>query len=201
MDLSVFRSKSQNPTAPAACAGKQKRSESTTPAGSLLLKRIAQTDLGQVAQSWQNLCIASGGPRNPNNDPCVELAGINGINALLAGAGPCAQQDNADAMVDFAKQPGIKNEQALIDNAIAYRKHPRNALNIGGVVPSTPFCEKAPRNPELNGVVNGQLEGVDPGLFGSPNIAIVAFGAREYNSEVCTIVGRVADRFFFLLST
>jgi len=168
----------QNPTPPQACeANQQKRSESTRGINNPLVKRIAQTDLGQVAQSWQDLCIASGGPRDPNNDPCVVLAGINGINALLAGADACAQQDNADAMVDFAKLPGIKNEQDLIANAIAYRQHPRNALNINGVVPSTPFCQNAPRNPELNGVVNGQLDGVDPGLFGSPKTAIVAFGA------------------------
>ena len=169
---------SANATPPPACEARQNNSQSKR-AVNPLLKRIAQTDLGQVAQSWQNLCIASGGPRDPNNDPCVVLAGINGINALLANADACAQQDNADGMVDFAKQPGINNEQALIGNAIAYRKHPRNALNINGVVPSTPFCQRAPRNPELNGVVNGQLDGVDPGLFGSPNTAIVAFGARE----------------------
>jgi len=169
-----------NPTPPPACEAKQKRSEESIRArGGInpLYKRIAQTDLGQVAQSWQDLCKASGGPQDPNNDPCVVLAGINGINALLAGADACAQQDNADAMVDFAKLPGINNKQALIDNAVAYRKHPRNALNINGVVPSTPFCENAPRNPELNGTVNGQLNGVDPGLFGSPNTTIVAFGA------------------------
>jgi hypothetical protein len=165
-------------TAPPACEAKQKRSQSTHTTNPLL-KRIAQTDLGQVAQSWQNLCEASGGPRDPNNDPCVVLAGINGINALLANADACAQQDNADAMVDFAKLPGVNNEQALIDNAVAYRKHPRNALNINGVVPSTLFCENAPRNPELNGLVNGQLDGVDPGLFGSPSTGVVAFGARE----------------------
>jgi hypothetical protein len=109
----------------------------------------------------------------------VVLAGLNGINALLANADACAQQDNADAMVDFAKLPGINNKQALIDNAVAYRKHPRNALNINGVVPSTLFCEKAARNPELKGIVNGQLDGVDRGLFGSPKTDIVAFGARE----------------------
>jgi hypothetical protein len=58
--------------------------------------------------SW---CVASGGPRNPNNDPCVVLVGING---LLVGVGACAQQNNADAMVDFAKLPvpGINNKQA-----------------------------------------------------------------------------------------
>jgi hypothetical protein len=109
----------------------------------------------------------------------VVLAGKNGINALLANADPCAQQNNADAMIDFAKHPGINNEQALIANAITYRQHPRNALNINGVVPSTPFCQSAPRNPELNGIVNGQLDGVDPGLFGSPSSTIVAFGARK----------------------
>jgi hypothetical protein len=113
----------------------------------------------------------------------VQLAGQAGISSLLAGADACAQQDNADAMIDFAKKPGVKNEQALIANAIAYRKHPRNALNINGVTPSTPFCERAPRNPELNGVVNGQLAGVNPGLFGSPNTGIVAFGAGEFHSS------------------
>ena len=171
--------KSANPTAPPACEAKQNSSPSTRGIKTLLLKRIAQTDLGQVAQSWQTLCIASGGPRPASNDPCVVLAGTNGTNALLAGADACAQQDNADAMVDFAKLAGIKNKQALINNAVAYRRHPRNALNINGVVPSTPFCEKAPRNPELKNVVNAQLAGVNPGLFGSPNTPIEAFGARE----------------------
>ena len=76
----------------------------------------------------------------------MQLAGINGIHALLANADACAQQDNADAMVNFAKSPGIMNEQALIANAVAYRRHPHNALNVNGVVPSMLFCEKAPRN-------------------------------------------------------
>ena len=169
---------SDTPTPPPACEAKQNSPQSSR-SFNPLLKRIAQTDLGQVAQSWQNLCVASGGPRDPNNDPCVVLAGINGINALLANADPCAQQNNADAMIDFAKLPGINNEQALIANAITYRQHPRNALNINGVVPSTPFCQSPPRNSELNGIVNGQLDGVDPGLFGSPSSTIVAFGARK----------------------
>ncbi|KAH9980868.1 hypothetical protein BGW80DRAFT_1266830 [Lactifluus volemus] len=164
-----------NPAAPPACPKTTRRD--FTPTESNLLKRIAQTDLVAVAQSWQNLCVASGGPRSPGPDPCVQLAGQNGISSLLAGADACAQQDNADAMIDFAKKPGIKNQQALIANAIAYRKHPRNALNINGVTPSTPFCQRAPRNPELKGVANGQLKGVDPGLFGGPNSAVVPFGA------------------------
>ena len=145
------------------------------------MKRIAQTDLGAIGQSWQNLCVKSGGKRDgPGGDPCLVLAGQNGISALLANADQCAQQDNADAMVDFAKSPGITNKQALVDNAVKYRSHPRNALNINGVVPSTLFCERAPRNKELDGVVNKQLQGVDKGLFGSPKTGIVPFGEREY---------------------
>ena len=82
-------------------------------------------------------------------------------------------------MVDFAMLPRINNQLALVDNAVVYRKHPRNALNNGGVVPSTLFCGTAPRNLGVSGVVNGQLARVDPGLFGSPNTATVAFGANE----------------------
>jgi len=175
-------------TAPPACEAKSTRKRSSSPTVPLW-KRIAQTDLGQVAQSWQSLCVQSGGNRNgPGGDPCVVLAGQNGISSLLANADACAQQDNADAMVDFAKSPGVNNEQALIANAISYRKHPRNALNINGVTPSTLFCEKAPRNQELKGVVNAQLQGVDPGLFGSPSTGIVAFGAPG----TCP-VGQTAD--------
>ena len=178
MDSSHLRFKIQSAaTAPPACEAKQqKRSEF---ARNPLLKRIAQTNLTEIAQSWQNLCVVSGGHRDPNNDPCVQLAGIRGLNALLAGAGPCDQQNNADSMIDFAKSPGIVNKNALIANAISYRQNPRNALNIGGVVPSTPFCENAPRNPELVGVFNGQLQGVNTGLFGGPNFPIVPFGACE----------------------
>ena len=82
-------------------------------------------------------------------------------------------------MNDFANSANITNRDALVANAVAYRKHPRNALNINGIVPSTPYCQKAPRNPELQGLVNAQLDGVDLGLFGGPKFPIVAFGASK----------------------
>jgi len=160
-------------TAPPACAKKGKRAPISS--GSIA-KRIAQSDLPAVAQSWQDLCNKSGGDLTTGT-PCVTLAGDRGISALLANGAPCDQQDVADDMVTFAKSKGIKNKQALIDNAIAYRKHPRNALALdGGVTPSTPFCQKAPKNAELKGVVNAQLDGVNPGLFGGPKFTPVAFG-------------------------
>ena len=107
----------------------------------------------------------------------MNLAGVEGINALLSTGGVCDQQDNADNMIDFAKSPGITNEADLIAAAIEYRKNPRNADDIGeGVIPSTPYCTKPPRNEELVGIVNEQLPGVHPGLFGGPNDPILAFG-------------------------
>jgi len=162
---------------PPACAIQSATSSLLTSASKLVTiqRRIAQQDLGTVAQSWQTLCQASGGDTK-TNDPCVTLAGINGINALLANADPCAQQDNADAMITFAKSAGVTNTQALIDNALAYRRHARNAVNINGVIPSTVYCGKAPNNPELMGVVNQQLPGVNPGMFGDLATDTFVFG-------------------------
>ncbi|KAH9066417.1 hypothetical protein EDB87DRAFT_1672249 [Lactarius vividus] len=121
--------------------------------------RIAQSDLPDVAQNWQSLCLVSGGDIF-TNQPCVELAGLGGIDALLSTGGVCDQQDIADKMIDFAKSEGITNKQALIAAAVAYRQHARNADDMGGGV----------------GIVNEQLPGVDPGLYGGPNEPIVAFG-------------------------
>ncbi|KAF8503356.1 hypothetical protein F5888DRAFT_1606605, partial [Russula emetica] len=100
--------------------------------------------------------LASGGDIFTSN-PCVDLAGVAGINALLSTGGVCDQQDNADKMIDFAKSAGVKNQDALIAAAIAYRKQPRNQ--------------------ELIGAVNELLPGVNPGLFGGLNSLVVAFGA------------------------
>ncbi|KIP12302.1 hypothetical protein PHLGIDRAFT_329677 [Phlebiopsis gigantea 11061_1 CR5-6] len=147
----------------------------TDPGNATVRKRIAQADLPDVAQAWQDLCLVSGGDIF-TTEPCVQLAGVNGINALLASADPCDQQDNADAMIDYANSPGVTNTDDLIANAVAYRQHPRNALNINGIVPSTPYCQRAPRNAELQGIVNAQLPGVNPGIFGGPSVGLVAFG-------------------------
>jgi hypothetical protein len=121
--------------------------------------------------------LASGGDIL-TSDPCVNLAGVAGINALLSTGGVCDQQDNADKMIDFAKSPGVKSEDALIAAAIACRKHPCNSEDIGGgAIPSIPYCTKLPRNQELVGVINEQLPGVNPGLVGGPNSPVVPFGA------------------------
>jgi hypothetical protein len=111
----------------------------------------------------------------------VNLAGIDGINGLLSTADVCDQQNNADNMIDFANSPGVTNQADLIAAAIAYRQHPRNADDIGGgIIPSTPYCTTPPRNQELVGIYQSQLQGVNPGLFGGPNGPIVAFGGGVF---------------------
>ncbi len=143
-------------------------------------RRFAQVDLIDLAIEWQTLCLQSGGDIFIDNTPCVELAGVGGINALLVDADPCAQQEIADSMITFAKSSGIVNSDALISFALKYRRHPRNAVNILGVVPSSLYCTQAPTNPELFGISNTQLDGVNPGLFGSPDVPMVPFGAGKY---------------------
>lgn len=55
-----------------------------------IAKRIAQSDLPAVGDSWQKLCEASGGDIQ-TNDPCDKLGPDNGINALLANGADCDQ--------------------------------------------------------------------------------------------------------------
>jgi len=64
-------------TTPPACESKGKRALRTSCAPTFLLKCIAQSNLGQVAQSWQELYIQSGELRgnNPKNDPCPARRG------------------------------------------------------------------------------------------------------------------------------
>jgi len=106
-------------------------------------------------------------------------------------------------MIDFAKSPGDKNQDALFAAAIAYRKHPRNAQDLGGgVIPSIPYYTKEPRNQELVGVVNQQLPGVNPGLFGGPNSPVVAFGAdgtcpAGQTPDALTCCARSGSIYFF----
>ncbi|TFK63227.1 hypothetical protein BDN72DRAFT_964042 [Pluteus cervinus] len=140
-------------------------------------KRIAQSDLPSLAQEWQDLCLASGGDTS-TNDPCVQLAGVQGINALLVDADPCDQQNVADAMIDFANSPGVTNQAALMAYAVKYMQHPRNAVEVMGVIPSSMYCQSPPANSELNGLYNAQLEGCDPGLYGSPYTPMVPFGSE-----------------------
>ena len=69
--------------------------------------------------------------------------------------------------------------------------------------PRRRFSAKRHLVTQLNGVVTSQLQGVDPGLFGSRSAGIVRLANVSkscFVEEVCMIVNQVADRFFFYVA-
>ncbi|KAK1216376.1 hypothetical protein PQX77_020990 [Marasmius sp. AFHP31] len=139
-------------------------------------KRFGGFTFPSFLLNWQDLCLQCVGKILSIDSPCITLGGLQGIDALLADADPCAQQDVADAMITFAKKKGVLNREELVSFAVAYRRHPRDAVSILGIIPATPYCLRAPFNQELTGVVNEQLEGVTIGLYGGPHYPIIKFG-------------------------
>ncbi|KAF9053015.1 hypothetical protein BJ165DRAFT_1523755 [Panaeolus papilionaceus] len=129
-----------------------------------------------LVSSWESLCISSGIDFS-FHDSCLDLGGFDTVGALLENADPCDQQDIADRMITFAKSDGIRNKGDLINFALGYRRHARHAVRIFDILPSSLFCSRAPINAELVGVYNAQLEGCNPGIFGSSASALVPFGS------------------------
>jgi len=151
-------------------------SETTFEHTSVSVSVSFEEEVSTFVSSWDDLCLNSGGDIF-TNDPCVNLGGSFGIDALLETADPCDQQHIADSIITFAKSDGITNRDDLINYGISFRKHARRAVEILGVVPSSLFCLEAPINPEIVGVYNDQCDGVNPGIFGSPNSPLVPFGS------------------------
>lgn len=92
------------------------------PAATLALpvqKRIAQTTIDSV-QPWENACTAAGG-----KEQCNSIA-VTAAATLLAAAGPCDQQNNADIMINLAKQ--LNNDADMIKFAQIFAQQPRNTV-------------------------------------------------------------------------
>ncbi|KAJ6502383.1 hypothetical protein C8R45DRAFT_617960 [Mycena sanguinolenta] len=148
----------------------------TTPADNSTATVTRRYGSWNFDETWFDLCSNSGGDLSYlGGDPCFDY-GIDGFSALCADADVCAQQAVADAMITFAKSEGVSNSADLIQVAVAYRRLPREAEEIFGFYPSTPYCHIASINTELNGIWNEQSEGVTVGLYGGPNYPIMPFG-------------------------
>jgi hypothetical protein len=78
---------------------------------------------------------------------------------LLVAAGPCDQQNAADQMIDLAKS--LNSDSKMIQLAQIFAQQPRNSPNSLSI----PYCQEAPKNPELNGLFQCQFDGVDPKNF------------------------------------
>ncbi|KAJ8521252.1 hypothetical protein ONZ45_g2009 [Pleurotus djamor] len=117
-----------------------------------LTKRIAQSISASTAK-WEQACLAAGGGQQCNP------VSVNSFSTLLAAVGPCGQQDAADSMVDLAKTLG--NDTEMIRLAQIFVQQPRNTPTSLSVQ----YCDKAPRNSELNGLFQCQFAGANPTTF------------------------------------
>ena len=59
---------------------------------------------------------------------------MTAFTTLLAAAGPCEQQDSADAMVDLAKT--LNNDADMIKFAQIFAQQPRNTVRLPPRIPS-----------------------------------------------------------------
>ncbi|TCD70013.1 hypothetical protein EIP91_005263 [Steccherinum ochraceum] len=118
----------------------------------ILQKRIAQV-ISDSTQQWVQACTAAGGGQQ-----CNPIS-VTAFTTLLAAAGPCDQQNSADAMVDLAKQ--LNNDANMIKFAQIFAQQPRNSPSSQAV----PYCQQAPKNAELNGLFQCQFQSADEKTF------------------------------------
>jgi len=117
-----------------------------------LQKRIAQVIADSTTQ-WETACTAAG-----SGQQCNPIS-VTAFTTLLAAAGPCEQQDAADSMIDLAKQ--LNNDPDMIKFAQIFAQQPRNTPTSQSV----PYCQQAPKNPELNGAFQCQFQSADKQTF------------------------------------
>ncbi|KAG6857453.1 hypothetical protein H0H87_003520 [Tephrocybe sp. NHM501043] len=117
-----------------------------------LKKRIAQ-DISASTAKWEQACNAAGGGLQCNP------TSVAAFSTLLAAPGPCEQQDAADDMIEFAKQ--LNDDAEMIRLTQIFVQQPRNSPSSESVQ----YCQKAPKNDELNGLFQCQFEGTNPTTF------------------------------------
>ncbi|KAK0223337.1 hypothetical protein IW262DRAFT_1269388 [Armillaria fumosa] len=113
---------------------------------------------------------------------CGTLAGA-AITPLLAAQPECSQQDMADQIIDAAAQFDAATQTNMIALAIEYRQAEKNTPPDFTTQPPTPrnsvFCQTAPKNSQLNGLVQAQDPANDPNLFFDPALgATVKLGSQ-----------------------
>lgn len=109
----------------------------------ILQKRIAQV-ISDSTQQWVQACVSrvfvSQNPHvtaelNLTRPPQTAAGGgqqcnpisVTAFTTLLAAAGPCDQQNSADAMIDLAKQ--LNNDANMIKFAQIFAQQPRNSVS------------------------------------------------------------------------
>ncbi|KAI6126079.1 proline-rich protein [Pisolithus croceorrhizus] len=130
-----------------------------------LRKRPAQI-ISESTVQWEQACNTAGGGLQ-----CNPVA-VAAFSTLLAGAGPCDQQNAADNMIDLAKT--LNDNAEMIRLTQIFAQQPRNSASQ-----SIPYCQSAPRNEELNGLFRCQWQGDDLQTF-SGGIAVGGSGTIPF---------------------
>lgn len=121
---------------------------------------------------------------------CGVLSG-EAVAPLLANAPECTQQDTADKIIDESRQFDNATQANMIALAIEYRKAEKNTPPDFTTNPpslrNSIFCQKAPRNGELVGLVQAQDPANDPNLFFDPAYGkTVRKGEQQNTLPFCT---------------
>ncbi|PFH53001.1 hypothetical protein AMATHDRAFT_1726 [Amanita thiersii Skay4041] len=102
---------------------------------------------------------------------CGVLAG-KAVTPLLAAQPECSQQDLADEIIDSSRQFDEETQTNMISIAKEYRQAEKNTPPDFSTNPpalrNSVFCQKAPKNSELDGLVQTQDPANDPNLFFDP---------------------------------
>jgi len=131
-------------------------------------KRIAQTIADSTTQ-WVAACQKAGGAGQCNT------ISQTAFTTLLAAGGNCYQQNAADSMVNLAKT--LNNDPDMIRLAQIFVQQPRNSPDLLSV----PYCQKAPKNQELNGFFHCQFTGVNLNKFSGDQTGNLPLGVSAVN--------------------
>lgn len=113
---------------------------------------------------------------------CGTLAGA-AITPLLAAQPECSQQDMADQIIDAAAQFDADTQANMIELAVEYRQAEKNTppdfSTQSQTLRNSVFCQTAPKNSQLNSLVQAQDPANDPNLFFDPALgATVELGSQ-----------------------
>ncbi|KAF8167232.1 hypothetical protein B0H34DRAFT_779072 [Crassisporium funariophilum] len=117
---------------------------------------------------------------------CGTLAG-QAVSPLLAAQPECSQQDLADAIIDASRQFDLVTAEAMVAAAVEYRQAEKNTPPDFTTNPpaarNSVFCQKAPKNPELDGLVQAQDPANDPELFFDPALKATVIQGSQANTS------------------
>ncbi|KAI0303720.1 hypothetical protein B0F90DRAFT_1626162 [Multifurca ochricompacta] len=117
---------------------------------------------------------------------CGTLAG-GAIAPLLAAQPECSQQDFADTIVNASRKFDAATQANMIALAQEYRQAEKNTPPDFTTNPPTNrnsvFCQKAPANPELSGLVQAQDTANNPNVFFDPALGKSILRGSQTNTE------------------